>query len=207
MAAPITHIVLTNKVFSKHFSNKNNSEFLIGTSFPDIRYLGVIERDKTHKINVTLKEVKQEKSSFKSGLLFHSLVDHIREKFMKENSIYDLLPESPFLSQAIKIHEDQILFEKVNNWQKIINYFDLILPEERNYGINDDDLKKWHLLLQQYFKNKPTDSDINLFIANLGRPKEMSEEIVNLIKIIEKNREIKTLIENFYQSFDQLIGG
>jgi len=46
MAAYITHIVLTDKIFDKHFSNKNKAEFYIGTSFPDIRYLGVIKKRK-----------------------------------------------------------------------------------------------------------------------------------------------------------------
>ena len=61
MAAPITHIVLTNKIFNKYFSNKEKGDFFIGASFPDIRYLKVIKREKTHFNNITLNEIKLER--------------------------------------------------------------------------------------------------------------------------------------------------
>lgn len=48
MATPITHIVLTEKVFEKFFKDKTRKDFFIGTSFPDIKYLKVIDRDKSH---------------------------------------------------------------------------------------------------------------------------------------------------------------
>ena len=36
---------------------------IIGTTFTDIRYLGSIERDKTHQKNVTIAMIQNEKSS------------------------------------------------------------------------------------------------------------------------------------------------
>lgn len=45
MAAPLTHLVLAERIFQKHFSDQHRKVFLQGTSFPDIRYLGVIDRD------------------------------------------------------------------------------------------------------------------------------------------------------------------
>lgn len=47
MAAPITHVALTEKIFNNIFHNYDKKEFIIGTSFPDIRYLGTIDREKT----------------------------------------------------------------------------------------------------------------------------------------------------------------
>jgi hypothetical protein len=205
MAAYITHIALTDKIFDKHFSDKNKAEFFIGTSFPDIRYLGVIEREKTHNKNVNLSLVKQAPSSFMSGLFFHSLVDQVREKFVKKNGLYSLLPSSPFLTQAVKIYEDQILFNKVKNWDEIIGFFSKVLPEEQSFGIKEKDLKKWHFLLQKYFQKKPNDENIRLFVSTLGKPKEMSEEIIRLIRVIENKPKIKDTVEDFYNKFDQII--
>jgi len=41
MAAPITHIALTEKIFDKFFKDKKRKDFFIGTLFPDIRYLKI----------------------------------------------------------------------------------------------------------------------------------------------------------------------
>jgi len=40
MAAPATHIILANKLYKNHFSDKDFAKFIVGTSFPDIRYFG-----------------------------------------------------------------------------------------------------------------------------------------------------------------------
>lgn len=77
MAAPITHIVLTKKIYKQHFSEKSFDEFIIGTSLPDIRYLKTVDRDKTHFPTSMLNEIKQEQS-FTAGLKFHSIVDRVR---------------------------------------------------------------------------------------------------------------------------------
>ena len=55
MAAPITHIVLASKVYDQFFSNFSKKDFLIGTSFPDIRYLKVIDRNTTHFNGLSFK--------------------------------------------------------------------------------------------------------------------------------------------------------
>jgi hypothetical protein len=52
MAAPITHIALAEKLYGQYFSDKNKQDFFVGTSLADIRYLGTIERDKTHFKNI-----------------------------------------------------------------------------------------------------------------------------------------------------------
>ena len=86
MAAPITHIALTEKIFNNIFHNYDKKEFIIGTSFPDIRYLGTIDREKTH-LSVNNLENINDKSSFISGMKFHALVDKVREDFLLSRNI------------------------------------------------------------------------------------------------------------------------
>ena len=62
MAAPITHIALTEKIFDKFFKNKTRKDFFIGTSFPDIRYLKVIDRDKTHYDDLSVADLGNDAS-------------------------------------------------------------------------------------------------------------------------------------------------
>lgn len=98
MAGPITHLVLTQKVYERFFSQKDRGAFVVGTSFPDIRYLGVIEREKTHRPRVTLKQVL-EAESFEAGVQFHVLVDVVRERFMKAYGMYELFDDNRYTSQ------------------------------------------------------------------------------------------------------------
>ncbi len=77
MATPITHVVLTDKIYNKFFSDKNKKEFFIGTLLPDIRYLKVIERNKTHFENLAISDLKDD-DSFLSGMKFHSILDKTR---------------------------------------------------------------------------------------------------------------------------------
>ncbi len=97
MAAPITHIVLTQKIFDKYFRRLDHQLFFIGTLLPDIRYLGVIDRKETHYKNLSIKDLNGEKS-FLAGLKFHSILDEVREKFIIENDIYSLCMDSKYIT-------------------------------------------------------------------------------------------------------------
>lgn len=48
MAAPITHFVLTEKIFSTKFAKFDKNEFLLWTLLPDIRYLKIIYTNPMH---------------------------------------------------------------------------------------------------------------------------------------------------------------
>ena len=82
-----------------------------------------------------------------AGVKFHSILDRSREKFIIENDIYSLCPKSKYITQSLKILEDEIFYQYVKNWNVYINYLDEILQAEKNYGIAEKDLRKWHSLL------------------------------------------------------------
>ena len=207
MAAPITHIALTEKVFNKHFSNKNRRDFYIGTVFPDIRYLGVVDRKNTHFPfqEVDLKDVIQEKNSFITGLKFHSLVDDFRERFIKSKNIYSLIPESEYKSQTLKFLEDELNYNKVKDWNKIITFFDNILSEELDFDIKKENIKKWHNILQGYLSKKPNKESMEMIAIDLQFPKEAQKGIINLVEQIRPNKEIRQAIEEFYNNFESFL--
>jgi len=203
MAAPITHVALTDKVYKKHFSDKDKGEFYVGTSLPDIRYLGVVERDKTHFKNLSLKDVVNN-NSFDAGLMFHSLVDEVREQFMRRNNYYSLFPKSELQTQASKVLEDRVLYNRVDNWSDIISYFEKVYRSEIDLGIKSSDVKRWHQLLQEYFTNKPEDKDTVAFTTGMGFGQERAREIINVIKSSDTER-AKMIVLDFYNNFESLI--
>lgn len=204
MAAPITHIVLAEKVFNNHFSNLSKDKFLVGTSFPDVRYLRVIKREQTHPKDFTLSEIKSA-DSFKAGLLFHCLVDTARENYMLKNDIYSLMPASKLITQTLKLLEDELFYDRLDNWNLISFYFDKVLSEELEYPVKGVDVLKWHKLLQNYFAQKPNRETRKVLFENIYFDEENIQEVEDNLAIIKNNEKVLEIIDSFYKDFDKLL--
>lgn len=207
MAAPIAHIFLALELLSDPLAEKNfdEKEFILGTSFPDIRYLNITDRDKTHYKKVTFKEVIDESNSFKAGIMLHSLVDNIREKYFQDNNIYEKIPKIKLISQALKFTEDKFLFPYINV-NKISNYFDTISIEEKKFGISDEKIMLWRRFLKNYISNgltkKILDDFFDLkqsqnFIQNIMKF-YYKKEMLSVMNQIKSDEEVKKIILDFY---------
>jgi len=225
MAAPIGHIFLSLVMLSNQLSDKNQKAFIIGTSFPDIRHIAKIDRDKTHCAQVTLDQVKKAKTSFQAGYLFHSLVDELREKYLQKHNVYDIAPESKYTPFCLKLFEDQLLFQKIKNLAGIAYYFNSVEPEEYDFGISKKDIKKWHSFLKHYCNNQNTAKNLIAFYfycANNYIPKiickaiatamtslnifpDSIKEIMKVMQEIQTNEKLKKILLDFYDNFDTIV--
>lgn len=205
MPKRITHIALTEKIFNKYFSEKSKKEFFIGTIFPDIKHLWVIEREKTHFEKISLSDLK-ESSSFVAGMKFHSIVDIVRENYMVKNNIYALYPDFKYIIKSSKILEDEILYKNIQDWSIYRKYLDDILSDEKIFWIAENDIKKWHFLLQQYFEEKSSEQRVRDFYLGIGFWEDIIFEISKNIATMRKNEEIISIFKNFHKDFDLLIG-
>lgn len=206
MATQITHIVTADKVFPKYFSQLLKKDFYIGTTFPDIRYLGSIERDQTHSYNLNLQDIINESNSFVSGIKFHSLLDLVREDFVSKQGIYELFETQAPNKYAIpKLFEDEVLYLKIANWEVIIRFYDEILPEEVRYQIPRGNMDKWHKSLQNYFRQSPNDSSR----IQHGLDLRQSQDILNLfnqgVAELRANERASEIVEEFYDNLERLL--
>lgn len=208
MANQITHIVLAEKMSDKLFEKFNREDFLIGTVFPDIRYLKVIGRDQTHFKNLTFQNILDEQDSFAAGMKYHSLVDETIEKYMVQEGIYDLVPPSKIIMYvyALKNYDDEILYSNVLDWGRIVNYLNFILPGEISLVKQEEEIKKWHSLIQTYIKEKPADMTRENFILGIGFGKDVVIEINNLIVKMRNNPIIHKIIVGMYENWELLLG-
>jgi hypothetical protein len=204
MAAPITHIVLSHKIFKTHFKHHNKKEFFIGTSFPDIRYLWIIDREKTH-FTITSLPSQTKTSSFMAWIEFHSFVDHIREKYILQCNTYALCPQSKYITHSLKILEDLIFYKHINDRKLFCDYFNQILASERNFWIDDKYIKFRHKTLQAYFAQEPNEESILWFIENIWLNTEIAHEIYQNVCIIKQNKHIISILNWFYTDFENLI--
>lgn len=196
MAAPITHIVLADKVL-KNLPNISRKEFFIGTSFPDIRYIRVIERDKTHAKDISLEDIKN-KDSFQAGFLLHSLVDTLQVAYHL-NHKNERAPEKGLMLQAFKLFEDKVLYEKLSDWNTIAGYMDSVLPQETELVANKDNVVKWHNILKDYMSQAPSPESRAPFFKELYFTPEQTQQIEEYIKEMESDPTLVTFVENFYR--------
>lgn len=205
MAAPITHAVLSDKVFDTFFSDKDKKKFFIGTLFPDIRYLGDIDRKKTHMKGLTLKDVQNEQDSFMCGLKFHSLVDELREDFVVSKDVYSHVPDFKYTTQSLKFFEDMFLYNKVDTWSEYSGYFNEVLAAETDMGVPEHSVRKWHTMIQEYFSNQPTAEDLKNFISQIPfpDPKEVGIQISKASEILKQSSELEIITEAMYSTFNE----
>jgi hypothetical protein len=206
MAAPITHIVLAEKVFGVALSRFSKKDFLIGTSFPDIRYLKVIDRDSTHfkKVNVDFESLGVDES-FIAGAKFHAMTDEIREEFMVSRDVFSLLPKSKYIPQSLKLFEDEMLFEKIDSWAAIANGFESIPFEKIPFKLNQKDIERWYSLIREYVSERPKPETRKKFILEIGFPAEAADEMNELVKGARENDQLHKVITEFYDTFASLL--
>ena len=204
MAGEITHIVLADKVFDKFFQDKNRKDFYIGTVFPDIRLLGIAKREETHPSlqDIKLGNIKQEKNSFLAGIKFHSLVDVVEDSFMSLKGLFSPKTDSP-----LEFLEEELYYNKISNWNEIIDFLNTILPEELSFHVNiqEKDIKKWHKLLQKGFSDKPNNKIRKELAEGAGFSKSFIDRLTESTAEINKDERVVKAIEEFYNNFESIL--
>lgn len=204
MPSPITHIVLAEKVFEKHFSQKNKVEFFIGTSFPDIRYFDNLDRVKTHLPVSSLAEIIGE-DSFMAGLKFHSFVDEVHNNFFifKDNPFF--LEPIHITATSLKFFEDELFYSRLSNWPKIANYFKQTVEDENNFCVEKNDIATWHEALGAYFTKIPSLESREDFLKKIEFSDELAKQIEAFIINMRKNPQVEKAVSDFYDQFEELI--
>lgn len=205
MATQITHIVHAEKLRERFFPQVNRDEFLIGTVFPDIRYLGGISREQTHAFSGDWEGVLAQTSSFEAGRQLHCLIDLARETYLTEEGLYEILPEMPDRYSVPKFVEDVLLYDDVQDWPSIVAGFKKALSEEIDFGAPLEHIQRWHANLQQYFSSPPS----NVSRMAHGRGLGFSDERIatlnaNIADILARD-DICTILVGFYENLETAV--
>ncbi|MBT3455947.1 hypothetical protein HN446_02685 [bacterium] len=208
MPAPLTHIVFALKVIQL-IPKINTKKFILGTSFPDIRFLVPIEKNETHSGSVTWDMVKKENDSFQAGLLFHSLVDILSKAYRKSARVYDQLPDITRARTLMNNYEDMLLYDKAQSWKEISGYFDTILPQEKCFGIEEKYIYEWHNILKLYSSKKPSPKSLSVFskiiFPETHKQINPTKNIENAFSMFEKTPQIADTVFDFYNSFEAIL--
>ncbi len=181
MASQITHIVYGKVVLDKFLKDKGVDEdkFYIGTVFPDIRYLGAIEREKTHITEPKQSELLNNNDSFCMGVYAHSMIDREHARVVEERGLWNIIQRNKFSVYAWKFIEDVVTYSYFDDWESVSKALNNILDEETSV-VDENVAKKWHQILSVYFQQPPSIETALVFAREL---KGFSPEVVREMRM------------------------
>lgn len=195
MASQITHIVYGKKIFDR-MADSNWHDFVIGTVFPDIRYLAKLDRNSTHIFHT--KEINiPKKNSFKAGFYTHCFVDEKREEILQSLGMYKLIPHDYLHATAIKMLEDYFNFPLFADWKSIITILEDTLSEEESYGVDKVTVKSWHAGIQQYINVGPTEASWESVLVDII-PEVTAKQIAKKAWELKQDQSICDILKKVY---------
>lgn len=200
MPWPAAHILIAEEFLDTSHSCLDRKKFIIGTSFPDIRYPAKLERGQTHFGQPTIHKILSE-DAFKAGMLFHSLVDSLWNiEFHHQAYFKTHLPHNPAMMHTLKILQDIYVYDRLKKWGQISGYFKETIPEEDQFGAPKSMVKRWHQVMSNYLEKPPNFEDINMLEMSL--PPEMVGEIRSYYQVYHND---SSLSETLIYLFDAVL--
>jgi hypothetical protein len=109
------------------------------------------------------------------------------------------LPYTTFHDVPSKLLEDELVYEKYNNWEKLR----LILnnPPEIKTGLNvsQEIIERWYAILAKYFEKKPDKKTIKAFLFKQRELRGQADELVDLVGKLRNNSKVVEILEKIYE--------
>lgn len=204
MAGEIAHVVYGARTLEYLDDKVKVPSFWVGTLFPDVRHLGIVSRRRTHPSDVSLDTLVGD-DDFETGVRVHAWIDATRNKFLEEANIKESLQWHPFVPHALKLLEDELLYERFDDWNLIERVLNKVHDQELKYVNSLQYITKWHDLLRTYFKKIPNDdSRFKLSIA-IGLSEHSAEEVNSVVTMLKADNRATVLIERLVHHFEFLL--
>lgn len=212
-ASPLFHLVVAEKWLAsfENYDEVQTRAFLLGTLFPDIRYLGKIDRKLTHESGLSIAEIRQTESPFRKGMRVHTFVDDVRVKFIKNQEIMkhlDKIKGDKIL--FLKFLEDEIVYymHEENRSLYICNFLNYIEPEELTFNVSSEIVQDWHTHNIFYFSQAPSEGFALLLSEDRtfgGMQKKTTEDCLNFILHYRDDELLKKYVNAMLEEFDNVL--
>ncbi len=204
MAGEIGHVVYGARVLTYLGEAVKDSSFWAGTLFPDIRHLGVVSRHRTHPLDISLHSLVG-RTDFTTGMRVHAWVDATRETYLSEQNMKENLPWHPFVPHALKLLEDEMLYDSYEDWDVIVRVLNKVDDEERVFVEDKHALTSWHDILRTYFKKPPTDDSRAALAVGIGLTAVNAREINSIVTRLREGSLAPEMIRGFWQYLEDLL--
>lgn len=197
MASIVAHIVYARKYFEKFEPvDLDRDEFVLGCVFPDIRRIDEsISRKDTHLRFFPIDLNFDGLSSFEAGWKFHLYCDMKREEILNRLGFYKIPGTEDFANLSAKLLEDEIVYAKYNNWEKIKHYFNNPPEIKNGIGVSKETFELWFALLANYVKRKPDSKSMHIFLSKQPKLAERADSIVESINRLRENGRVVDILK------------
>ncbi|MEK7598807.1 MAG: hypothetical protein AAB487_03680 [Patescibacteria group bacterium] len=189
MASQIAHIIYAKKYFDKYPSTIDKDEFILGSIFPDMRRIDEnIKRKDTHRHYDPLDLNFKGLTAFEAGWKFHLYCDMKREEILNRYEFYSLPGAEDFWRLPAKLLEDEIVYDKYNNWEKLVLYFNEVPFIETSVNVSRETFSLWYAILAKYIEKKPNSKTMSIVLSKLPDLVEKASGVVQSIDALRKNK-------------------
>lgn len=196
MASQVAHIVYGREYLEKHPSTMNRDEFILGCVFPDIRRIDeAISRRETHMKFDAVDLDFSGLTAFQAGWKFHLYCDMKREEILNNYDFYDLDGAGDFANVANKLLEDELLYDRYNNWEKLFHYFNHLPAVDSGLEIRREVLEVWYAILAKYVEKKPDGKSMHIFLTKQPSLAEKADGIIQSVENLRKNKKAVKILE------------
>jgi len=204
VAGEVGHVVYGARVLTYLEDAVTSGAYWAGTLFPDIRHLGVVSRHKTHPEDVSL-ELLPGKNDFYTGLRVHAWIDKTREKFWNEQNMKESLPWHPFVPHALKLYEDELVYEKFSGWDDVLQSLKTIYDDELFYVNERQQVQTWHDVLTNYLSAPPSDITRQALSRAIGLSEHSAREVNTVVQRLKDHEPTGKIIEGFQRHLEDLL--
>lgn len=204
MASQVAHIIYAKAFFDKiekgqtanNLKNIDRDEFFLGCVFPDIRRMEEgIERKDTHlrftKLDIDFSGL----TSFEAGWKFHLYCDMKREEILNNSGFYEMPDAASFSNQPAKMLEDELLYDRYNNWEKLAYYFNNPPFIVSGLNIRKETFELWYAVLAKYIEKKPDEKSMRIFLSKQPGLSQKTAEIAGVVSELKKNKKVVESLE------------
>jgi hypothetical protein len=121
-----------------------------------------------------------------------------REDILNQNNFYKLAYTTDHDAPP-KLLEDELVYEKYRNWEKIGWLLDnpptaqIILtlsrePSTTKFEVRGETIERWYAILAKYFEKKPDEKTMRAFLFKQRKLRGQTNEIIDAVKKLRENK-------------------
>jgi hypothetical protein len=205
MPSHLAHLAYAKQLYPRYLVGDPDGQVLIGTLFPDIRYVSKLHRAATHPAVVGRVQLWHSEG-FHQGFLLHGAIDLAWDRMLHEQpEIFSGL-EKPKYNAALKLAIDYYAWPALCD--DFISACDEPLPYEhmRQYGVTDWAADSWYQMLTWYVAQPPTSARQQKMAMAMGMSEVAARELMVIVDQYLADPQTKRIAEQFANSLPQRLG-
>lgn len=198
MPSPVSHLFYAQHVLPPD-EPADLAAYHRGAVFPDIRYLGVIERARSHRTGVTVYEIKRETDPWQRGNLVHNWTDEVWSGYWSQLGFDTDESSHRAHWMAVKLVEDELLFADIFDKPGIAASLAHADDGAISFGVKGRDVEHWGRIVGSMVTQAPGPDCRSKLYHELDLGFELGHLIETQAKVIKADTEWMERVRGCHQ--------